>query len=75
MIQGMEDIGWALMGAEISWGSSSLASTATFLSDSMTFDGSGGLILVLARFCGSEAHAARILHNGSHERRVQLWCR
>jgi hypothetical protein len=30
----MDDIGWARIGAEISWGSSSLASAATFLSDS-----------------------------------------
>jgi hypothetical protein len=45
------------------------------LSDSVTFDGSGALILVLARFTGSEEHAARRLHNGSHESRIQLVCR
>jgi hypothetical protein len=63
------------MGAEISWGSSSLASAATYLSDSVTFDRSGALTVGLARCAGSEEHAARRKHTGAHESRIQLFCR
>lgn len=63
------------MGAEISRGSPSFASAATFLSDSMTFDGSGALILASARCSGFEEHATTRTHNGTDKNRIQLFCR
>lgn len=75
MIHGTEDIGWARIGAEISWGSSSLASAATFLSDSVTFDVSGALIDLEDRSAGFVEHAIKSTNNGTGENRVQAFRR
>lgn len=59
------------MGAEISWGSSSFASTATFLSDSVTFVGSGALIVAEARCAGFVEHDIDRIHSGTAENRIR----
>jgi hypothetical protein len=63
------------MGAEISWGSSSLASAANFLSDSVTFDGSGALIVAEGRCAGFVEHAIEKTHNSADENLIQAFCR
>lgn len=71
MIQGTEEIGCAGIGAEISWGPSSLTSAATFLSDSTTFDGSGAEIAADGRCAGLVEHAVRQTNNSTDENRTQ----
>jgi hypothetical protein len=63
------------MGAEISWGSSSLASAATFLSNSVTFDGSGVLIVSEGKCAGFVEHDIKTTYKGTHENRIQAFCR
>jgi len=68
----MDDIGWARIGAEISWGSSSLASAATFLSDPATLDGFGALAVVGGGGAGFVKHDTRSTHNSTGENRIQI---
>jgi hypothetical protein len=63
------------MGAEISWGSSSLVSAATFLSDSVTLEGSGAMIVAEGRCGGFVEHDIERTHKGTHENRIQTFSR
>ena len=63
------------MGAEISWGSSSLVSAATFLSDSVTLEGSGAMIAAEGRSGGFVEHDIKRAPKGAHENRIQAFCR
>jgi len=63
------------MGAEISWGSSSLASVATLLSDSVTLEGSGAMIVAEARCGAFVEHDIKRTHKGTHENRIQAFSR
>jgi hypothetical protein len=71
IIQGIEETGFAWIGADTSKGSPILAAAATVLSTAVTFDGSGGLITAVGRFSGCDEHAARKKHSGAggHRRR------
>jgi hypothetical protein len=65
MIHGVEEIGFAATGPDISTGSASLAWPATILSVAVTFDGSGGLIVAAGTSSVSDEQAARRKHSGN----------
>ena len=63
------------MGAEISWGSSSLASAATFLSDSVTLEGSGAMIVAEGRGGEFVEHDIKRTSKDTDENRIRAFCR
>ena len=69
IIHGIEEIGCASMGTDISKGSSSLASVAMALSFAATFEGSGGLMVTVGIFSKGNEQAARRKHSGNTESR------
>jgi hypothetical protein len=65
IIQGIEEAGFAGIGADTSKGSWILAAAATVPSTAVTFDGSGGLITAVGKSSGCDEQATRRKHSGS----------